>query len=153
MVRINLLTFLGLFIFFIACNTPAPAPTENTTQDSTPVVTATETFNVPPAEEVASLVIGKGACKVLRDSLGVRMTECTLMPGDSIKVHTHPDHAVYALQGGTLSVWFNGNATPVEMNLKAGDAIVGGPLTDIAKNTGKTPIRLLNIDLYRPRAK
>lgn len=154
MLRIKLTVFIAPLLFVIACNAPTPpADTANENKDSTPVVPATETFNIPPAAEVNSVILGKGGCKILSDTLGVRMTECSLLPGDSAKVHSHPDHAVYALQGGTLTVWFNGGADPVVMDMKAGDAFVGGPITDIAKNTGKSTIKLLTIDLYRPRAK
>lgn len=40
----------------------------------------------------------------LGDTLGIKMYEVTLKPGDSVALHTHPDHTLYVVQGGKVSI-------------------------------------------------
>ncbi|MCM8568541.1 hypothetical protein NE848_04075 [Gramella jeungdoensis] len=96
------------------------------------------------------LVIGKEFSKVFADTLNVQMYEFTMKPGDSVGLHQHLDHTIYVLEGGTLQVYVNGTE-PVEMNLKAGEGFVSGPLKDAAKNVGETTIKWLATEIHRPR--
>jgi hypothetical protein len=84
--------------------------------------------------------------------LNMKMYEFTLKPGDSAAIHAHPDHTVYVLQGGKLSISFN-SAAPQEMVLKTGDGFISPSLTDAGKNIGTTTIKLVVTDIYRPRVK
>lgn len=68
-------------------------------------------------------------------------------------LHLHPDDAVYVLEGGKLRVSFKGNPEAIIMDMKSGESIVSGPLSDAARNIGNTTIRLLIADIYRPREK
>ena len=90
--------------------------------------------------------------KKLHDTLNIKFFEAALKPGQSAALHAHPDHVIYVLQGGKLPFYPTGEGRK-ETELKAGEGWVGGPLTDSAKNIGKTTIRVLEIDVYRPRGK
>jgi hypothetical protein len=48
---------------------------------------------------------------------------------------------------------FPGAENGLEMEFKSGTGWVMGPVTDSARNIGKTTIKMLEIDVYRPRVK
>jgi hypothetical protein len=91
--------------------------------------------------------------KKLRDTLGVKMYEFTVKPGESWKVHTHPDHTVYMLQGGKMALFMGEAGRQDTLTFPTGMALVSGPLTDSGRNIGKTTIKMLVTDIYRPRDK
>lgn len=154
--RNNVLLIVVLLLFSIlSCNEPESSEADTAAQDS---VTATDSVTTTPADQftydaaLEPLTVGAQFSKKLADTLGVKMYEFTVKPGDSAALHAHPDHLVYVLQGGTLLISMNGGA-PQEMELKAGLGFVTGPLRDAGKNIGKTTMKLLVADIYRPRSK
>lgn len=66
--------------------------------------------------------VGPNIYKKLFENNRIRMLEVTFAPGDSIAFHSHPDHAVYVVTGGTLRVTTSEGKTMVA-DLKAGDPI------------------------------
>lgn len=142
-----------MFLFgFISCNQPK-SRSEQTDKDTVNFITKKDTVSMPaydPAME--PLTVGAKYSKKLADTLGVKMYEFTLKPGDSALLHTHPDHAVYVLQGGKLAVTFQGVGRQI-MDLKEGMGFVSGGLSDAGRNVGNTTVKLLIVDMYRPRAK
>lgn len=145
--QLALLFFMGLFIVNcgeapkeeLAAPEATPAPPEPQT---------TERYQVDDAFN--PLNVYRDYTKVFADSLNVQMYELILKPGDSIGMHEHLDHTVYVLEGGTLLVWPNGT-DPLVYNMETGMGFLGGPLKDVAKNTGDTTIRLLVTEIFRPR--
>jgi hypothetical protein len=146
--------FIGLIsvLFLAACNNTATT-SENKDNDTATIVTNNDA-SVMPAYDPAlePLTVGAKFSKKLADTLGIKMYEFTIAPGDSAALHAHPDHTVYVLQGGTALLSFNG-AVPQVMELKTGMGFVSGALTDAGKNIGTTTIKLLVADIYRPRSK
>jgi hypothetical protein len=137
-------------IIFAACNNE-PTATETTNADTTANVVTGDTTTQPVYDAARDgMLVGAAFAKKIADTLNVKMYEFTLKPGDSAALHTHPDHAVYILHGGKLAVYMNGT-NRVDMDLPTGGGLIGGPLTDAAKNVGKTTIKLLVVDMYRPR--
>ena len=102
------------------------------------------------APELMPLKVYGHLSKVFADTLDVQMYELVMEPGDSIALHGHLDHTVYVLEGGTVTLSFNGEE-PVDMVLNTGDGFFAGPANDTGKNTGDTTIRLLINEIYRPR--
>ena len=121
---------------------PPEAPAEPEAPQITEVYTVDEAMN--------PLNVYRDKTKIFADSLNVQLYELTLKPGDSIGLHAHLDHYIYVLEGGTATVWVGGT-DPQEMTFTAGQGWLGGPLTDAAKNTGDTTIRLLITEIFRPR--
>ncbi len=99
-----------------------------------------------------AFTLGGPSIKKLADSLGIKLFITTLKPGDTATLHSHPDHAVYVLEGGEIAVSFQGGPRTI-MKLQKGAGFVSGPLSDAAKNTGKTTVKLLIAHVYRPRPK
>jgi quercetin dioxygenase-like cupin family protein len=72
----------------------------------------------------------------------VRVMEVTFKPGEKIAEHSHPDHYVYVLEGGQLTINKTGAAATVA-DLKPGQVLWIPAETHWAQNTGKTRVRLL----------
>jgi hypothetical protein len=92
--------------------------------------------------------------KLIQDSLGIKMFETWVKPGELAPLHRHPDHTVYVLQGGRAMLYskdFPGAEKGMAVEFKTGDGLVNGPITDSARNIGNTTIKLLEIDVHRPR--
>ena len=58
--------------------------------------------------------------KQLMENDRVRVLEGTLKPGDFAKMHHHPDHVMYVINGGKLKISSEGKAR--EMELTEGQA-------------------------------
>jgi len=88
---------------------------------------------------------------IFGDTLGVKFYELNIKPGDSVALHTHPDHIVYVIDGGMVELKNkDGVVTPTEF--KTGMGVVTGPDIHAGKNTGTTTIKMVVADIYRPRS-
>ena len=140
-------------LFLISCNQSANTSNEND-KDTTAVATSSDTSSMPaydPAME--PLTVGAKFSRKLRDTLGVKMYEFTVKPGDSWALHTHPDHTVYVLQGGKMALFIQAAGKQDTLTFPTGMALISGPLSDSGKNVGNTTMKLLVQDIYRPRGK
>lgn len=145
---------LATFFIFIllGCNntaTTSAAKSSDTTSTAASRDTSSE-FTYNPAMD--PLTVGAKFSKVLGDTLNMKMFEVTVEPGDSVAIHTHPDHSFYVLQGGKIEVNIKGAGVKI-FDLKPGMGWISGPLTDFGKNIGNTTVKWLEIDVYRPRGK
>ncbi len=142
-----LLLFLGMIT--VSCEQKQkapPPPPEAPAEPEAPQITEVYTVD----EAMNPLNVYRDKTKVFADSLNVQLYELILEPGDSIGLHSHLDHTIYVLEGGTGTIWVGGKEQR-EMSFTAGQGWLGGPLNDAAKNTGDTRIRLLITEIYRPR--
>ena len=134
-------------IVFIACNSEKkeePAKTDAAKTES-PTMPAYDAAMDPMTVEAADIT------NKFADTLGVKFYEVDIKPGDSVAMHTHPDHLVYVVEGGMTQLMSKGGEwKPVEF--KTGMGLVTGPDTHTGKNTGTTTIKLLVADIYRPRS-
>jgi len=96
------------------------------------------------------MMVAPELTRKIGDTLGIKMYEVTSKPGDSIPLHSHPDHAFYVIEGGKAAIYFGSDRQ--EWELKPGMGFVNGPVKDAAKNIGKTTIKFLVVDIYRSRA-
>jgi hypothetical protein len=152
----NPFTVLISVLFLISCN-QSTTTSENSDQDTAKLVATGDTVSMPAYDQALDPLIVAGAnAKLLQDSLGVKIFETWLKPGELAALHTHPDHAIYVLQGGKVMLYskdFPGAENGIPMEFKTGAGWVGGPVTDSARNIGTTTIKLVEIDIYRPRNK
>ena len=82
------------------------------------------------------------------DTLGIRVIEVNAKPGQSIAMHSHPDNALYVIDGGTGEFTAkDGTKTVVE--LKKGLAMIGPAESHSVKNTGKTTLRAILVEVNR----
>ena len=99
------------------------------------------------------LTVGAKFSKKLSDTLGIKMYEFTVKPGDSWALHNHHDHTVYVLQGGKMALFIQAKGEQDTLTFPTGMGLISGPLSDSGKNIGNTTIKLLVQDIYRPRGK
>lgn len=111
----------------------------------------TETGNIPSFDTSRSVTtISPDLYKQLFDTLNIKILKGTYKPGDSSIIHAHPDFALYVLEGSTVELTsVDGNKQNIEF--KKDMAVVLPAATHSAKNIGKTTLRLIVVEVNRPR--
>jgi len=71
-------------------------------------------------------------------------------PGDSSILHAHPDFALYVLEGSTAELTAE-DGKKQNIEFKTGMAVVLPATTHSAKNIGKSTLRLVVVEVNRPR--
>jgi quercetin dioxygenase-like cupin family protein len=94
--------------------------------------------------------MGPHVYKVLADSLGIKIYKVTFKPGDEVKMHAHPDHAVYALEGGTLEITMK-DGKKENFSITPGMAAVFAEESHSAKNIGTTSVVAIVVEVRRKR--
>jgi len=77
----------------------------------------------------------------------VRVLTVTFKPGEKAKMHHHPDHVVYVLEGGKMKLTSQGKTDILE--LKAGDTVFLNAQNHEAENIGQTTLDLLVVELKK----
>ena len=140
------------FFFMNACkDTSRTAENKNT--DTSTTVAKSDTPNGPIYDAaIDGSIVGAAFTKMIHDSLGIKMFEVTLKPGDSLPFHSHPDHVFYLLDSSTVVLYLPGqNKGDTIPGVLPGSGRITGPFNDAGKNIGKTNVRFLEIDFHRPR--
>ncbi|HTY75623.1 MAG TPA: cupin domain-containing protein [Candidatus Nanoarchaeia archaeon] len=91
------------------------------------------------------MVAASNVYKLLNENERVRVLEVIFKPGDSAKMHHHPDHVAYALKGGKMSLTTGGKQQEIE--IKTGEVMFLKAQDHEAKNIGKTTLDLLVVEL------
>jgi quercetin dioxygenase-like cupin family protein len=150
----NVITILAITSsVLLGCNSetkPADTETSDTaTNASTPA--STETPPQPAFDNARGVtVISPKLYQQLADTLNIRMIEGTYKPGDSSIMHAHPDFALYVLEGSMVELTgTDGSKQNVEF--KKGMAVVMPAATHSAKNIGKSTLKLIVVEVNRPR--
>ena len=139
-------------LFLIGCNESATTSEKND-MDTTAAVTNNDDPSMPAYDAAMDpLTVEAAFANKIADTLNIKMYEITLKPGDSVAMHTHPDHTLYVLQGGKLSITAQGKDAQV-LDLKAGMGMVAPAESHHGKNIGSTTVKLLLHDIYRSRGK
>jgi quercetin dioxygenase-like cupin family protein len=141
----------GILAFLLTFSTLACNEQQKKDESTKTEVSKSEANSMPVYDPAMDPVKVEAAFnKVLADTLNVKLHEVTLNPGDSVGMHTHPDFTLYILQGGTLKIYPKGDE-PQVLELKTGMGLIFPTITHSGKNIGKTTIKLLVSDIYRPR--
>ncbi len=153
--RNNARTMLAMIICLalFACNQQKKTeePT-TTTGDTTATSTKTEMESMPGYDaSMDPTKMTNYPATILADSLGMKLYEFVAKPGDSIPLHSHPDHALYVVQGGKADITGKDGKTQT-MELQTGQGVIFGPEMHSAKNTGTTTLKLVIVHVYRPRS-
>jgi len=140
---------LGISMALIACNQGDKKEESSSTTDSTSIA---KTDTVQPVTQNAAIDAVQAApnlYKVLSDTAGIRLVEATYKPGDSSALHSHPDYALYVIDGGTAE-FIAKDGTKRTSEMKSGMEIVKPAEFHSVKNTGKTTIKVLLVEVNRP---
>jgi beta-alanine degradation protein BauB len=102
------------------------------------------------------LQVAPNMYKLVFENPQVRVMEVSFKPGDKIAEHSHPDHYVYVLEGGQLTI-NKANSAPTVANVQPGQVLWIPAESHWAQNTGTTPVRLLvnelKVKTAAPKAK
>lgn len=100
---------------------------------------------VPPAS-MDPLMVAPDMYKKVFENDRVRVMEVTFQPGQKIAPHTHPDHFVYVLSGGQLTI-SKADGTSSIADVTPGQVIWINAETHWAVNTGSSIAKLLVTEL------
>lgn len=140
----------GISCALFACNQKGQTDDQAKTGDTSEVVKK-ETDQMPAYDPERSVTkISPALYKQLSDTLNVRVLEGTYNPGDSSTLHSHPDFVLYVLQEGTVELTAT-DGTKQTIEFKPGMGLILPATTHSAKNTGSTTIKLLVVEVNRPR--
>ena len=88
--------------------------------------------------------------KLIKDTMNLRVLMATYKPGESSGMHSHPDQAIYVIEGSE-SEFTDKDGSKHTMTMAKGDVrIIPGPATHSAKNIGKTTMKVLIVEVNRP---
>lgn len=99
-----------------------------------------------PARAQDPVKVAPAMHKLMIDTSGVRLYVATFEPGSVIPTHYHPFHVVYVLEGGELTITDSQGKAAV-MQVKAGDAFPGPETVHTTKNTGKTRVKAVVVEV------
>ncbi|WP_276503272.1 cupin domain-containing protein [Terrimonas pollutisoli] len=88
--------------------------------------------------------------KLKNDTLGIRVLEISYKPGQSSAMHSHPDNALYVIEGGKGE--FTGkDGTKNVMEFKKGMTAIGAADTHSVKNVGTTTLKAILVEVNRAK--
>lgn len=146
---LRLQTVLIISVLSFSCNNETEK-TERVDMDTTSKET-TVVKNLPAYDKSRSVtVISPGLYKQMADTLNIRMISGIYKPGDSSIMHGHPDFAMYVLEGGTVELTAE-DGSKQNIEFKKDMAVIMPASTHSAKNVGKTTLKLVVVEVNRPR--
>lgn len=86
--------------------------------------------------------------KLVKDTLGLRVIEVNFKPGQTAGMHSHPDAALYVVEGSTAEFTGKDDSKRV-LELKKGMTLVVPADTHSVKNTGKTTMKGILVEVKR----
>jgi quercetin dioxygenase-like cupin family protein len=101
---------------------------------------------VRPAFPQDPAQVGSNIYKQLFENERVRVLEVRFKPGESIAMHSHPDHVVYVLGADRLKLSYPGGRS-VEVELEDGKTLWIPAETHAAENVGPTDAHSLVVEL------
>ncbi len=90
------------------------------------------------------LVVASNVYKLLNENETFRVLQVTFKPGDTARMHHHPQHLVYILKGGKLRFVSDGKTD--EMDVKEGLVIFLKEQNHEATNVGKSTVDLIVVE-------
>ncbi|MEP7373945.1 MAG: cupin domain-containing protein [Chitinophagaceae bacterium] len=141
----HVLLTLAILVTLVACNSADKKEEPTATTDTT----KTEAVQ-PIVEDVTpdAIKAAPDLYKVLNDTMGIRIVEATYKPGDSSALHSHPDYAIYAVSGG-MATFYGKDGAKMESEMKTGMTNIRAGEIHAVKNTGKTTIKVILVEVNR----
>ncbi len=96
-------------------------------------------------QDLDPLMSASNVYEFVNESNRMRILKVTFKPGDTAKMHHHPEHMAYVLKGGKLRLKSEGKTQ--ELDLKEGSAVFLEAQNHEATNIGNSVIELLVIEL------
>jgi quercetin dioxygenase-like cupin family protein len=93
------------------------------------------------------LVVAPNIYKLKAENNNARVFEVTFKPGDTAKMHHHPDHMVYVIKGGQLKLTSGGKSQ--SMNLTEGQVLFLNEQHHEAENVGDSTVDMLVVEFKK----
>jgi quercetin dioxygenase-like cupin family protein len=142
---------LAIFIsvLAIACGQGEKKTDDSKTADSASMTKTETAKTAAPDASIDAVTAAPNLYKTLKDTLGIRIVEADYKPGDSSAIHSHPDYALYVIEGGkTEFTAKDGSKMVAEMQSKV-ENIRPAEFHSV-KNIGKTEVKVLLVEVNRP---
>lgn len=97
---------------------------------------------VPSPASMDPLIVAPDMYKKVFENERVRVMEVTFQPGQKIAPHTHPDHFLYVLSGGKLTI-SKPDGTSMVADVMPGQVMWINAETHSAVNSGTSVVKLL----------
>ena len=140
---------LIISLTFLACNNSEkktePSTADSTQSTSTTMDTTTTTHN----QDMDATKVAPAQYTVAKDTMGIRVLNILYKPGDSSGMHSHPDNALYVIDGGKTQFTAKDGSKQV-VDIKSGVGMIGGAETHSVKNVGNTTVRAILVEVNRP---
>ena len=137
---------LAISFVFIACNN-SENKTEPANTDTTASTTKMDT--TAQTQDMDATKVAAGLYTVAKDSMGIRVLNILYKPGDSSAMHSHPDNALYVIDGGKTE-FIGKDGSKQVVDFKSGTAMINGAGTHSVKNVGKTTVKAILVEVNRP---
>ena len=145
------LIVLSMSVVFFACNsgekTESTAAGSDTTMNKTAPMDSTA--GATPTQTMDAVKAAPNLYKVLKDSMGIRILDVVYKPGDSSAMHSHPDYALYVIDGAKMEFTLKDGTKQVR-ELKSGTANILPGDEHSVKNIGKTTAKVILVEVSRP---
>ncbi len=138
---------MAISFVFIACNNEEKK-TEPAAADSTQSQTTT-TDTTAKSQDMDAAKVAPGLYTVAKDTMGIRVLNILYKPGDSSAMHSHPDNALYVIDGGKAE-FTEQDGSKQTVDLKSGMAMIRGGGMHSVKNVGKTTLKAILVEVNRP---
>jgi quercetin dioxygenase-like cupin family protein len=93
------------------------------------------------------MVTASNVYKLLNENDNARVFKATFNPGDTAKMHHHPDHMVFVLKGGHIKLTSAGKTD--ELDLSEGAVVFLDEQNHEATNTGNSTAELLVVEFKK----
>jgi quercetin dioxygenase-like cupin family protein len=87
--------------------------------------------------------------KVAADTMGIRVLNINYKPGETAPMHSHPDQALYVIDG-SKGEFTDKDGKKMAMEFKKGMAMILPGATHSVKNTGTTALKAILVEVSRP---
>lgn len=98
-------------------------------------------------KQLDPLIIASNVYTFVNENDEMRVLRVTFQPGDTARMHHHPQHMAYVLKGGKLKMTSEGKSQ--ELDLEQGKAVFLDKQNHEATNVGNTVIDLLVVELKK----
>jgi len=138
-----------LSLLVIACGQNEKKTGDSTTADSAGTAKTDTAKTAVTDAPIDAVKAAPNLYKAIKDTLGIRILEADYKPGDSSALHSHPDYALYVIQGGKTEFTAKDGSKMVTEMQSAAENIRPAEFHSV-KNIGKTEVKVLLVEVSRP---
>jgi quercetin dioxygenase-like cupin family protein len=145
----QIILVFSISLLAIACGQGEKKSDDSKTADSAAAAVTDSTKTVAPDTTPDAVKAAPNLYKTLQDTLGIRLLEADYKPGDSSALHSHPDYALYVIQGGKTE-FIGKDGKKMDTEMKSMDENIRPAEVHSVKNIGKAEVKVLLVEVNRP---